>query len=158
MLKKLTKLVKGCRTDKDERRTGDVMAAALHTKAEAGITASVREIIVEHYPYRSCAKNKTLLPFWMGNERHAGLVIFLKTSNGELVFLRRIKGLDSAKVAWKKSMIREVYRELVDVVLTFKLNTFGPRRIYTVNTILPNWMNEASYRQLKERRSAIKEK
>jgi hypothetical protein len=127
-------------------------------RVEAGITASVREILVEHYPYRSCTKNKALLPFWMGNERHAGLVVFLKTSNGELVFLRRIKGLDSAKVAWKKAMIQEVYHELTDVVLTFKRNTLGHRQIYTVNTMLPEWMSEASYRQLKERRNALKEK
>lgn len=157
-VKKLTNYTKICRVKKDQQPTlGGVMAEAL-SKVEAGITASVQEIIVEHYPYRSRAKNKAQLPFWMGNERHAGLVVFLRTSNGQLVFLRRIKGLDSAKVAWKKMMTQEVYHELIDIVLTFKLNTLGPKQLYTVNTILPSWMNEENYRQLKERRNALNKK
>ena len=127
-----------------------------HAPSEANITVPIQEIVVEHYPYRSCRKDKIKLPFWMGNERHAGLVVFLKITDDKFVFLRRIERLDGAKVEWKKAMIQKVYGELLNLVLTFKPGTLRGHPLYTVNSVLPDWMEEASYRELKKRHQAIK--
>ena len=129
---------------------------AQSSRFTAPVTSFVREIIVIHHPYRSLrSKNKQQFSYWTGDEHYAHLVIFLKTSNDRLVFLRHIEKLDNTKVALKIAMIKKLYGELIDLaVVRNNMDLYGPSS-FRADTPLPIWMEKEDYRQLKLRYNGI---
>lgn len=131
---------------------------AVRAEAKTTVTTFVREIIVVHHPYRSLrSKNKKQFPYWTGDEHYAHLVVFLKTSNDELVFLRRIGKLDSAKVARKIAMMKKVYSELIDLALVPDDTAPDGAKAFGADTPLPIWMEVEDYRELKARHNNSEE-